>query len=73
MRKSERVDPYFQDVPWDLIYDDDGQQIGEVYVLLGVARREGMPNYENYGHRPRYKLRRMGNDGARKTIGIRTS
>ncbi|MEK4980837.1 hypothetical protein [Bacillus sp. FSL K6-6540] len=27
-------DPYFQDIPWDLIYDDNGELIGEVYVTL---------------------------------------
>lgn len=28
------VDPYFQEIPWDLIYDERGELIGEVYVLL---------------------------------------
>ncbi|GIO36234.1 hypothetical protein J41TS12_10950 [Paenibacillus antibioticophila] len=50
MRRTERVDPYFQDVPWDLIYDDNGQQIGEVYVLLGAARKEGMPYDRSVHH-----------------------
>ncbi|MEF2969251.1 hypothetical protein V3851_26110 [Paenibacillus sp. M1] len=27
-------DPYFQDIPWDLIYDDNGELIGEVYLFL---------------------------------------
>ncbi|MMZ71660.1 hypothetical protein D1872_351690 [compost metagenome] len=27
-------DLIFQDIPWDLIYDDNGQVIGEVYVIL---------------------------------------
>lgn len=29
-------DPYFQDIPWDLIYDDNGELIGEVYMALPV-------------------------------------
>lgn len=28
------VDPYFQDIPWDLIYDENGELIGEVYIFL---------------------------------------
>ncbi|WFB60555.1 hypothetical protein [Paenibacillus sp. BR1-192] len=28
------IDPYFQDTPWDLIYGDDGELIGEIYVIL---------------------------------------
>lgn len=27
-------DPYFQDIPWDLIYDENGELIGEVYLTL---------------------------------------
>lgn len=27
------VDPYFQEVPWELVYDDKGRLIGEVYTL----------------------------------------
>lgn len=27
-------DLIFQDIPWDLIYDDDGKLIGEVYMIL---------------------------------------
>lgn len=41
--EGRRVDPFFQDTPWDLIYDDAGRQIGEVYMLLGDEKREGMP------------------------------
>lgn len=29
-----RTDPYFQDIPWDIVTDDSGKVIGEVYVLL---------------------------------------
>lgn len=38
-------DPYFQDIPWDLIYDDNGELIGEVYVTLPdppSSRREAL-------------------------------
>lgn len=27
-------DPYFNDVPWEIIYDDHGQVIGVVYILI---------------------------------------
>jgi hypothetical protein len=29
-----RYDPIFHDIPWDLIYDDNGELIGEVYLTL---------------------------------------
>ncbi|GIO84568.1 hypothetical protein J25TS5_15000 [Paenibacillus faecis] len=64
MRNEVLVDPFYQDVPWDIIYDDKGNQIGEVYVLFWPELREGDPRNENYGDRSRNKLRRMGNDGA---------
>ncbi|QHZ52175.1 hypothetical protein ERICV_03061 [Paenibacillus larvae subsp. larvae] len=28
------VDPYFENIPWDLIYDENGELIGEVYLIL---------------------------------------
>lgn len=28
------MDPYFYDIPWDLIYDESGELIGEVYLIL---------------------------------------
>lgn len=28
------ADTYFHDIPWDLIYDDNGELIGEVYLIL---------------------------------------
>lgn len=27
------VDPFMQDVPWEIIYDDAGRAIGEIYLL----------------------------------------
>ncbi|GGH17121.1 hypothetical protein GCM10008013_12290 [Paenibacillus segetis] len=33
MRNEELIDPFFQDTPWELIHDDDGILVGEVYVL----------------------------------------
>jgi hypothetical protein len=27
-------DLIFQDIPWEFIYDDDGELIGEVYLIL---------------------------------------
>lgn len=26
-------DPYFNDIPWEIIYDDKGRVIGEVFTL----------------------------------------
>jgi hypothetical protein len=49
--EGRRVDPFFQDTPWDLIYDDAGRQIGEVYILLGDEKREGMPYENRYSRR----------------------
>ncbi|MNV79655.1 hypothetical protein D3C71_1732180 [compost metagenome] len=30
-------DPYFQEIPWDIITDDNGAVIGEVYTILPEA------------------------------------
>lgn len=49
VRSEVLVDPFFQDVPWDLIYNDSGELIGEVYVLLGAARREGEVRRKSWG------------------------
>lgn len=42
-KKEERVDPIFQDIPWDLVYDDRKRVIGEIYLLPAKVRFEGMP------------------------------
>lgn len=35
MQKSEiRYDPYFADIPWEIIKDDNGKVIGEVYMVF---------------------------------------
>lgn len=26
-------DPYFSEIPWEIIYDDNGKVIGEVFLL----------------------------------------
>ncbi|BFH14532.1 hypothetical protein J6TS7_44610 [Paenibacillus dendritiformis] len=28
------ADPFFQDIPWDIITNDSGEVVGAVYVLL---------------------------------------
>lgn len=33
------VDPYFSDIPWEIIYDDDGKVIGEVFLLPWQPKR----------------------------------
>ncbi|SDW31227.1 hypothetical protein SAMN05518848_101969 [Paenibacillus sp. PDC88] len=30
----EQYDPLFDDIPWDIITDDSGKVIGEVYMIL---------------------------------------
>lgn len=32
-------DPYFNDVPWEIIVDENGNVIGEVYLILPVKKR----------------------------------
>lgn len=27
-------DPLFNEIPWEFIYNDDGQLVGEVYLIL---------------------------------------
>ncbi|MOA01371.1 hypothetical protein D3C78_1207770 [compost metagenome] len=71
-RNQVQVDPFFQEVPWECIYNDIGQVIGEVYVLAWGIQEEGVKN-ENHGDRSRNKLRRLGNDGTRKTSQLRPS
>lgn len=38
MRSEARIDPFFQEAPWEIIYDSDGRQIGEVFVLRGWSK-----------------------------------
>lgn len=28
------LDPYFNDIPWEIYYDESGRIVGEVYALL---------------------------------------
>ncbi|MDG0871046.1 hypothetical protein L5D93_00295 [Paenibacillus thiaminolyticus] len=35
------ADPFFQDIPWDIIKNDSGDVVGAVYVLLRIRRRGG--------------------------------
>lgn len=32
-------DPYFSDIPWDIITNERGEVIGEVYLILPEPRR----------------------------------
>lgn len=41
MITMREADPYFQDISWDLIYDESGKLIGEVYVLLPAKNQKG--------------------------------
>lgn len=71
VRSEALIDPFFQDVPWDLIYNDNGELIGAVYVLMGIARREGEIRRENHGDRSRNKLRRVVDDAKREAYRFR--
>ncbi|WP_162484581.1 hypothetical protein [Paenibacillus sp. IHBB 10380] len=67
--KPKSVDPFFQDIPWELIYDDKGRQIGEVYMLhewIKPKQKEEKQSHENNGNRSRHQLRRMGHNAKRK-------
>lgn len=33
----KETDPFFQEIPWDIITDDNGVVIGEVYTILPEA------------------------------------
>jgi hypothetical protein len=35
----KRIDPYFQDVPWEIVRDDQGKVIGEIYVLHAIKHK----------------------------------
>ncbi|BFH63938.1 hypothetical protein PAJ34TS1_45300 [Paenibacillus azoreducens] len=65
MRSDVRIDPFFQDKPWEIIYDSTGKQIGEVYVLWGVARKEATP------YDPVHGIRRTSRSGKTKSINRR--
>lgn len=34
-----KPDPYFNDIPWEIITDDKGRVIGEVYTLRPVPQK----------------------------------
>lgn len=36
-----KPDPYFNDIPWEIITDDKGRVIGEVYTLRPVPPQKG--------------------------------
>ncbi|MCM3208515.1 hypothetical protein [Paenibacillus illinoisensis] len=41
MQKSEvRYDPYFADIPWEIIKDENGKVIGEVYMVFPREKPE---------------------------------
>lgn len=33
MRNEELIDPFFQEVPWEVIHDDEGKLVGEVFII----------------------------------------
>ncbi|GKU79802.1 hypothetical protein L3i20_v241990 [Paenibacillus sp. L3-i20] len=44
------VDSYFNDIPWDIIYDDQGRVIGDVFLNLHgrpLKSRENRRVHEN--------------------------
>lgn len=38
------TDPYMQDIPYDIIYDEKGKVLAEVYLLPFQQLKEGKPN-----------------------------
>jgi hypothetical protein len=38
MHSEASIDPFFQEIPWEIIYDHNGKQIGEVFVLRGWSK-----------------------------------
>lgn len=49
MRSEARIDPFFQEAPWEIIYDNDGRQIGEVFVLRGWSKSNRKRRAEKRG------------------------
>ncbi|GIO33230.1 hypothetical protein J2TS6_43710 [Paenibacillus albilobatus] len=54
------IDPIFQETPWEIIYDNAGRQIGEVYLLPSELRKEAGP------YDPFHGIRRTGRPGKAK-------
>lgn len=65
MRSEARIDPFFQEAPWEIIYDNDGRQIGEIFVLTGESRKEATP------YDPVHRVRRARRAGKAKGIHSR--
>lgn len=40
MSQLTGFNPYCKDAPWDLVYDDQGRLIGEVYILFSGKRKK---------------------------------
>lgn len=53
MRSEVLIDPFFQDAPWEIIYDNAGQQIGEVYVLREWMRSKKARGAKKRGNKTR--------------------
>lgn len=54
------TDPYFNDVPWEFIFDDEGNLIGEVYLILEEKRRVRRHESTVPNHRPRLRQQEVG-------------
>nr|WP_225312533.1 hypothetical protein [Aneurinibacillus sp. XH2] len=40
MSQLTGFNPYDDKAPWDLIYDDQGRLVGEVYIIYGTKRKK---------------------------------
>ncbi|GAA4827848.1 hypothetical protein GCM10023310_00640 [Paenibacillus vulneris] len=40
------IDPYFNDIPWEIVYDNNGKVIGEVYVIPHHFTQRGRISWE---------------------------
>ncbi|OMF35230.1 hypothetical protein BK133_10990 [Paenibacillus sp. FSL H8-0548] len=41
-RKHVEIDPFYNDIPWEIVLDDRGKAIGEVYLLPAVYLKRGI-------------------------------
>lgn len=40
------LDPYFNDIPWEIYYDECGRIIGMVYVLLPKKSKKAIRGHD---------------------------
>lgn len=54
------TDPYFQDIPWEFIFNDNGELIGEVYLTLPEpSPRRCKPVWDTTSILPRKNMQKL--------------